>query len=103
MPVRDLRYPIGPFSLPQQLSAEDRTAAIDAVTETPSALRNAVANLTDQQLDTPYRPDGWTVRQLVHHIPDSHLNAYVRMKRTVTDDEPTPPARVWINRTSPSG
>ena len=89
MPVRDLRYPIGPFSLPQQLSAEDSTAAIDAVAETPSALQNAVADLTDQQLDTPYRPDGWTVRQLVHHMPDSHLNAYVRMKRTVTEDEPT--------------
>lgn len=89
MPAQDVRYPIGPFSLPEGLSAEDRTAAIDAIAETPGALRNAVAGLADKQLDTPYRLEGWTVRQLVHHIPDSHMNAYIRMKLTVTENEPT--------------
>ena len=89
MPEHDLRYPIGPFSLPKDPSADDRTVAIDAITKAPDALKIAVAGLTEEQIDTPYRPDGWTVRQLVHHIPDSHLNAYIRMKLTVTEDEPT--------------
>ena len=85
----DLRYPIGPFALPPELGADDRIAAIDAIALTPAALRTAVSSLSRQQLDTPYRPDGWTVRQVVHHVPDSHLNAYIRMKLTVTENEPT--------------
>ena len=89
MPEQNLRYPIGPFSLPEDLSVDDRATDIDAIAKTPRDLRDAVAGLTDDQIDTPYRADGWTVRQLVHHIPDSHMNAYIRMKRTVAEVEPT--------------
>jgi len=85
----DLRYPIGPFRRPAKLTSEERAAAVDAIAEHPARLREAVAGLDDQQLDTPYRPGGWTVRQLVHHVPESHLNAYCRMKLAVTEDEPT--------------
>src|SRR5579864_2550960 len=85
----DLRYPIGPFRRPAGLGAEERAAAIAAIVEAPAQLRAAVAGLTPAQLDTPYRPGGWTVRQLVHHVPDSHLNAYVRLKLALTEDEPT--------------
>ncbi len=88
MPHNDLRYPIGPFTLPTAVSADDRTTAINAIAQTPAALRQAVMGLSDERLDTPYRPEGWTVRQVVHHVPDSHLNAYVRMKLTVTEHEP---------------
>ena len=89
MPDLDLRYPIGPFALPSDVTTGVRTAAIDAIAQTPAALRAAVSGLSREQLETPYRSDGWTVRQLVHHVPDSHLNAYVRMKLTVTEHEPT--------------
>lgn len=85
----DLRYPIGPFSLPDAVSAEQRARFIDEIAAAPAALRNAVRGLSDAQLDTPYRPGGWTVRQVVHHVPDSHLNAYVRIKLALTEDEPT--------------
>ncbi|MBV8199566.1 MAG: putative metal-dependent hydrolase [Acidobacteria bacterium] len=85
----DLRYPIGPFRRPARLTAAERTAAAAALAETPARLRQAVAGLAPAQLDTPYRPGGWTVRQLVHHVPDSHLNAYVRCKLALTEDEPT--------------
>jgi uncharacterized damage-inducible protein DinB len=85
----DLRYPIGPFRRPAGLTPDERTAAIAAIDEAPARLREAVAGLTAEQLDTPYRPGGWTVRQLVHHVPDSHLNAYVRCKLALTEDEPT--------------
>lgn len=84
----DLRYPIGRFRRPASLTAEERAAAIAALAEAPSRLREAVAGLAPAQLDTPYRPGGWTVRQLVHHVPDSHLNAYVRCKLALTEDEP---------------
>jgi hypothetical protein len=87
-PATDLRYPIGRFSWPAALTPAERTAAIDAVAGTPAALRAAVRGLTDAQLDTPYRPDGWTVRQVVHHVPDSHLNAYTRFKLALTEDTP---------------
>jgi len=85
----DLRYPIGPFRRPAGLSSEERSGMIAAIAETPERLREAVAGLTPVQLDTPYRPGGWTVRQLVHHVPDSHLNAYLRCKLALTEDEPT--------------
>ena len=68
---------------------ERASRAIDAIAAAPAKLRAAVAGLTDVQLDTPYRPDGWTVRQVVHHVPDSHMNAYVRFKLALTEDEPT--------------
>jgi hypothetical protein len=85
----DLRYPIGRFRRPASLTPDERSAATAALAETPARLREAVAGLAPTQLDTPYRPGGWTVRQLVHHVPDSHLNAYVRCKLALTEDEPT--------------
>lgn len=85
----DLRYPTGTFSLDPAPDAAKRRTWIQAIAQAPAALRNAVAGLTDAQLDTPYRPGGWTVRQLVHHVPDSHLNAYVRLKLALTEVGPT--------------
>jgi uncharacterized damage-inducible protein DinB len=79
-PSADLSYPIGRMPRTPILSPEARHAAIEAIAETPAKLRKAVAGLTDEQLDTPYRPDGWTVRQLVHHVADSHMHAYARTK-----------------------
>jgi len=85
----DLRYPIGEFVRPASLSAAERAAALAVLSETPSKLRAAVSGLTEEQLDTPYRPDGWTVRQVVHHLPDSHLNSFIRFKLGLTEDCPT--------------
>jgi DinB superfamily len=85
----DLRYPIGKFRAVEQVSEEQRRAFIDAIAEAPAKLRAAVAGLNEQQLDTPYRPGGWTVRQVVHHIPDSHMNSFVRYKLALTENEPT--------------
>lgn len=88
-PLDDLRYPIGRFVPPATVTPEHRAAYIDILADLPSAFRRAVEGLTDEQLDTPYRPGGWTVRQLAHHVPDSHLNAYCRYKLALTEDEPT--------------
>jgi hypothetical protein len=66
-----------------------RTEMIDAIARTPMAMRSAVSGLDDDQLDTRYRPDGWTLRQVVHHVADSHVNAYCRFKLAVTEDHPT--------------
>lgn len=85
----DLRYPVGKFVRPKSLTAAERKSAIEAIAQTPSAMRAAVSGLTDAQLDTPYRPGGWTVRQVVHHVPDSHMNAYTRFKLGLTEDMPT--------------
>jgi len=85
----DLRYPIGSFKLETAPSDDDIRHAIDAIAEAPARLRAAVHGLSAEQLDTPYRPDGWTVRQVVHHVPDSHLNSYCRFKLALTEDEPT--------------
>lgn len=85
----DLRFPIGKFSRPASFSDADRAAAIGAIAGLPKALRDAVRGLSDAQRDTPYRPDGWTVRQLVHHVADSHVNAYTRLRLTLTEDNPT--------------
>jgi hypothetical protein len=87
--VTDLRYPIGPFQAPQTYDAHSRTRCIADIEAAPRALREAVRGLSAKQLDTPYRPGGWTVRQVVHHVPDSHMNAYVRLKLAITEDEPT--------------
>ena len=86
--MSDLRYPIGRFIARTQFTDASRRAAIAAIAETPARLRKAVEGLDDDQLDTPYRPGGWTVRQVVHHVPDSHLNAYVRFKLGLTEAEP---------------
>jgi uncharacterized damage-inducible protein DinB len=86
----DLRYPVGKWEIPSgDLTAGQRSALIDQIAETPERLRRAVENLTEEQLATPYRAGGWTVCQVVHHVPDSHLNSYVRFKLALTEDEPT--------------
>jgi uncharacterized damage-inducible protein DinB len=85
----DLRYPIGPFTFEGKLSSEQINRAIDEIAQTPARLRAAVDGLSAEQLDTPYRPGGWTVRQVVHHLPDSHLNSYIRFKLALTEDQPT--------------
>ena len=89
MSAPDLRYPIGKFQRPETLTPAERAGAIDAIRQAPARLRAAVQGLTDQQLDTRYRSDGWTVRQVVHHVTDSHMNAYIRIKLALTEDLPT--------------
>jgi hypothetical protein len=85
----DLRYPVGRFEFEGTLSEPDRRLLIDQIAATPEKMRAAVAGLNDKQLDTPYRPGGWTVRQVVHHVPESHLNSYIRFKLAMTEDQPT--------------
>lgn len=85
----DLRYPVGRYSRPATLDAQERAAAVAVIAAAPEKVRAAVQGLSDAQLDTPYRPGGWTVRQVVHHLPDSHVNAYVRCKLAITEENPT--------------
>jgi hypothetical protein len=87
--LEDLRYPVGKYTRPERLTGPEREAAIAEIAALPARLRAAVAGLADAELDTPYRPGGWTVRQVVHHVPDSHANAYVRFKLGLTEDAPT--------------
>lgn len=84
-----LRYPIGPFIKPQNYSANYIEEQIASITSFPNRLKNEVDHLSDKQLDTPYRPDGWTVRQVIHHCADSHLNCYIRIKWALTEENPT--------------
>lgn len=85
----DPRYPVGEFaSVGRALTAEERTELIDRIEAHPARMRAAVDGLTDEQLDTPYREGGWTPRQVVHHVVDSHINSYVRFKLAVTEDHP---------------
>lgn len=84
-----LRYPIGQFDFITTAEPELVVEWIDAIEAAPAALRAAVAGLSNEQLDTPYRSGGWTVRQVVHHLPDSHMNSYVRFKLALTEDVPT--------------
>jgi uncharacterized damage-inducible protein DinB len=85
----DLSYPIGKYEHKASLPTAERVNAIAQIAAAPSCLRDAVVGLSQEQFDTPYRPGGWTVRQVVHHIPDSHMNSYVRFKLALTEDEPT--------------
>lgn len=85
----DPRYPIGPFAFDGAQTPERRLDRIERIARTPADLRAAVAGLTDAQLDTPYREGGWTVRQVAHHVPDSHLNAYIRFRLALTEPRPT--------------
>jgi uncharacterized damage-inducible protein DinB len=87
--MADLRYPIGKFSFPQSTTPEQRLQWIAEIAGTPRALRAAIKGLTPEQLNTPYRPGGWTVRQVVHHVPESHMNSYIRFKLALTEIEPT--------------
>jgi DinB family protein len=85
----DPRYPVGKYEQPKDVTPVMRQQAIASIAETPARMRTAVKGLNDAQLDTPYRDGGWTVRQVVHHVPDSHLNAYIRLKLALTEDKPT--------------
>jgi hypothetical protein len=84
----DLRFPIGPFKPPETISQQDLQHAIDDLAALPAELRKAVDGLDEAQLDTPYRPDGWTVRQVVHHLADSHMNAFSRIRKALTEKDP---------------
>jgi uncharacterized damage-inducible protein DinB len=85
----DPRYPIGKFQEPLEVTPQLRQQAMENIAEAPAQLRAAVGELSPTQLDTPYREGGWTLRQVVHHVPDSHLNAYVRLRLALTEDQPT--------------
>ncbi|MGA7220158.1 MAG: putative metal-dependent hydrolase [Candidatus Sulfotelmatobacter sp.] len=87
--MTDLRYPIGKFKYEGPPTPEQRQEFLKQLAETPSRLRAAVHGLSTEQLDTRYRSEGWSVRQVAHHVPDSHLNAYIRTKLALTEDEPT--------------
>ena len=85
-----LRYPTGRFQRPNRsLEAGERKRMVEAIARTPDDIRAAIRGLSDSQLDTAYRPGGWTVRQVVHHVPDSHMNAFIRFKLALTEDVPT--------------
>jgi hypothetical protein len=84
-----LRYPVGKFHAPKDISADDRAQWIDEIVRLPGQLAGAVSGLNGRQLDTPYRPGGWSIRQVVHHLPDSHMNSYVRVRLALTEDCPT--------------
>jgi uncharacterized damage-inducible protein DinB len=89
MQAVDPRYPLGKFKRPEKATPHQRMAAIAALAELPGKLRDAVEGLDRVQLETPYREGGWTVRQLVHHIADSHMNAFLRVRLALTEDWPT--------------
>jgi uncharacterized damage-inducible protein DinB len=85
----DPRYPIGKFEMPEKITPDLRADAIRHIAAVPERMRAAVNGLNDAQLDTPYRDGGWAVRQVVHHVPDSHMNAYIRFRLALTEKEPT--------------
>jgi uncharacterized damage-inducible protein DinB len=88
--VDDIRYPVGTFNPPKTaLTPSEKRDLVAEIEGTPDALRKAVRGLSPAQLETPYRDGGWTVRQVAHHLPDSHLNGYVRFRLALTEDEPT--------------
>lgn len=84
-----LRFPIGQPAQKPELTDVERVQAIAIIEACPAQMRQALSGLTAEQLDTPYRPGGWTLRQVAHHVPDSHVNAYIRFKLALTEDEPT--------------
>ncbi len=87
--MTDLRYPIGKFHYDGPLTDGQKRAFVDEISQVPAEMRAAVNGLSEAQLDTPYRDGGWTVRQTAHHVPDSHMNAYIRFKLALTEDDPT--------------
>src|SRR6266536_2335013 len=87
--MSDPRYPIGKFAYDGPPTEQQRNKFIDDIEQTPAHLRVAVQGLSPQQIETPYREGGWTVRQVVHHVPESHMNAYIRFKLALTEDNPT--------------
>ncbi len=88
MSEKDPRFPIGKFRAPESFTADDRTLWIGIVESAPARLRAVVTGLSPAQLDTPYREGGWTIRQVVHHVPESHMNAYIRFKLALTETDP---------------
>ena len=88
MEMEQLRFPIGRFEPRPSSTEEEVRASIDRIQSAPARLAEAVGGLSDAQLDTRYRPDGWTLRQVVHHVPESHMNSYIRIKWALTEDEP---------------
>lgn len=89
IPIEELRYPIGKFTVKRPIAPADLTTFIADIANLPSQLNKAVEGLTEVQLDTPYRPGGWTIRQVVHHLADSHINSYLRFKLALTENKPT--------------
>lgn len=87
--LEKLRYPVGRFQTPETASVSDISRWIGTLEMLPTQLIEAVDGLDEDQLDTPYRPDGWSVRQVVHHVADSHMNSYIRFKWALTEDNPT--------------
>lgn len=87
--TEDLRYPVGTFDTTSPISPELRNHYVNEISALPGHLRNYTERRSDSQLNTPYRPGGWTVRQIIHHLPDSHLNAYIRFKLALTEQVPT--------------
>jgi len=87
--MSDPRFPVGKFNGQPPANQAERNQFLDDIEQTPARLRAAVAGLSEKQLDTPYRDGGWSVRQVVHHVPESHMNSYVRFKLALTEDEPT--------------
>lgn len=88
MNTADPRYPVGKFERKDTLTPTERKTLIDDIAAAPARMRAAVKGLSEKQLDTPYREGGWTVRQVVHHVPDSHMNAFTRFKLALTEDTP---------------
>lgn len=88
MTETDERYPIGRFHMPEQITEEALRRAIDSIRQLPGRLREETAHLSEEQLDTPYREEGWTIRQVVHHCADSHANSLIRFKLALTEDNP---------------
>ena len=87
--MSDPQFPVGRFAPPAPITPADREQFLREIEEAPARLRAAVSGLTEAQLETPYRDGGWTVRQVVHHVPDSHLNSYMRFRLALTEEEPT--------------
>ena len=87
--IQDLRYPIGKLKIEGELTINNIKSLIHEIEQAPENLKLAVIGLSDKQLDTPYRPGGWTIRQVIHHLPDSHMNSYIRFKLSLTEDNPT--------------
>lgn len=87
--LQKLKYPVGKFVVPEHFSTETRAKATAAIKQLPGKIRQATYGLTEQQLDLPYRDGGWSIRQITHHLADSHINSFVRFKLSLTEDNPT--------------
>ncbi len=87
--MTDLQFPVGKFQRQEVIDETGRDQRIREIADAPANLRRAVAGLSDDKLNTPYRPGGWSVKQVIHHLPDSHMNAYIRFKLALTEDQPT--------------